>query len=222
LNSNRFWVFLLDRNFSIVPLVSGFSEPLHERCHCLRRIGSITQRVVLHDFCRVNGLVWQSYQKRETGNKAKFARLANRGRPRQTRFEHVDRICARWQKPRSGQLRTPGLVRMSGSARSFVRLDVRPREERKMRASGNAGGAPSAAQARPATFWAFTRYGTPCARSARWPDGRPANQGGIKVPVCSLIVRRRFAHHRSIAFSAARIASRLAPPSEPSSGLGGV
>ena len=32
----------------------------------------------------------------------------------------------------------------------------------------------------------------------------------------------RFAHHRSIAFSSARIASRLAPPIEPSSGLGGM
>jgi hypothetical protein len=96
------------------------------------------------------------------------------------------------------------------------------RKERKMRASGNAGGAPSAAQARPATRCAFTRYGTPCARSARWPDGRPANQVSIEAPACSLIVRRRFAHHRSIAFSAARIASRLAPPIEPSSGLGGV
>jgi hypothetical protein len=49
-----------------------------------------------------------------------------------------------------------------------------------------------------------------------------ADQGGVEAPACSLIARRRFAHHRSIAFSAARIASRLAPPIEPSRGLGGV
>ena len=56
----------------------------------------------------------------------------------------------------------------------------------------------------------------------RWLDERPANQGGIEAPAWTFIVRRRFAHHRSIAFSAARIASRLAPAIEPSSGLGGV
>jgi hypothetical protein len=60
------------------------------------------------------------------------------------------------------------------------------------------------------------------ARAQRRPDGRPANQGGIEAPACSFIMRRRFAHHRSIAFSAARIASRLAPSIEPSRGLGGV
>jgi hypothetical protein len=60
------------------------------------------------------------------------------------------------------------------------------------------------------------------ARAQRRPDGQPANQGGIEAPACSLIVRRRFAHHRSIAFSAARIASRLAPSIEPSRGFGGV
>ena len=61
----------------------------------------------------------------------------------------------------------------------------------------------------------------PLARSAV-PNERPANQGSIEAPACSLIVRRRFAHQRSIAFSAARIASRLAPSIEPSRGLGGV
>jgi hypothetical protein len=65
-----------------------------------------------------------------------------------------------------------------------------------------------------------------CAR-LRPPQGRaapraPARQGSIEAPACSFIVRRRFAHHRSIAFSAARIASRLAPSIEPSRGLGGV
>ena len=64
-----------------------------------------------------------------------------------------------------------------------------------------------------------TRYGTN-ARAQQWPEGRPANQGGIEAPACSSIVRRRFAHHRSIAFSAARIASRLGPAIEPSSDLG--
>ena len=49
-----------------------------------------------------------------------------------------------------------------------------------------------------------------------------ANQGGTEAPAWTFIVRRRFAHHRSIAFSAARIASRLAPSIEPSRGLGGV
>jgi hypothetical protein len=55
-----------------------------------------------------------------------------------------------------------------------------------------------------------------------WPDERPANQGGTEAPAWTFIVRRRFAHHRSIAFSAARMASPLAPAIEPSSGLGGV
>ena len=56
----------------------------------------------------------------------------------------------------------------------------------------------------------------------RWLDERPGNQGDTEAPAWTFIVRRRFAHHRSIAFSAARIASRLAPAIEPSSGLGGV
>ena len=60
------------------------------------------------------------------------------------------------------------------------------------------------------------------ARSAAGPPGGQPNQGSTEVPACSLIVRRRFTHHRSIAFSAARIASRLAPPIEPSSGLSGM
>ena len=67
----------------------------------------------------------------------------------------------------------------------------------------------------------FPHHSWPATATMRGTGG-PANQGGTEAPACSLIVRRRFAHHRSIAFSAARIASRLAPSIEPSRGLGGV
>ena len=52
------------------------------------------------------------------------------------------------------------------------------------------------------------------------PRRERQRQGSIEAPACSFIVRRRFAHHRSIAFSAAIIASRLGPAIEPSSDLG--
>jgi len=58
---------------------------------------------------------------------------------------------------------------------------------------------------------------------SQWRSYKAArHQEGIEAPACTFIVRRRFAHHRSIVFSAARIASRLGPPIEPSNGLGDV
>jgi hypothetical protein len=59
-------------------------------------------------------------------------------------------------------------------------------------------------------------------RAQRCPMGGPRQLGGTEARACSLIVRRRFAHHRSIAFSAARIASRLGPSTDPCRGLGDV
>jgi hypothetical protein len=115
----------------------------------------------------------------------------------------------------AGRLRratAPGGGRMDGAWRA------RPTAPRRSFATGTGSGErePGRAQTpgqppRPPARCAFPHRSlpasAPCARSA---------------VACSLIVRSRFAHHRSIAFSAARIAACREPSTDPCSGLDDV